>query len=318
MIIGVVIPCFRVKKHIEAIILELINRNDVQHVIIVDDLCPEKTGRFILDKFLNAKIHVVFNNENLGVGGATIKGYQVAKGLGCEIIVKMDGDGQMDPNDLPKLIRPIKEMRADYTKGNRFFSLNMLEKMPTIRLIGNSGLSIINKISSGYWNIMDPTNGYTAIHSKLLQLIPLNKINERYFFESDMLFRLGSVRAVVRDVPIQARYEDEVSNLNISKTLLIFPMLYFQCFYKRILYLYIVRDINIGTLHLIIGLPFIFFGLVFGLVEWINLAAYGLKASSGTVMMAALPLIIGVQLILAFAHYDVSNVPRDVLYPTLP
>src|SRR5690606_23713788 len=128
---------------------------------------------------------------------------------GADVVVKMDGDGQMDPVYLDNLIAPILAGQADYTKGNRFFDLETLRSMPTIRIFGNAILSFMNKLSTGYWDIFDPTNGYTAIHRSLISVIPWNKVSDRYFFESDLLFRLNTFRAVVKDVPMVAQYGDE-------------------------------------------------------------------------------------------------------------
>ena len=207
---------------------------------------------------------------------------------------------------------------ADYTTGNRFFSTKALMRMPRIRVFGNAGLSLMSKMSSGYWNVVDPTNGYTAIHSRILDLIPFEKISKRYFFESDLLFRLGLVRAVVRDVPIQSRYGDEESNLNIWKTLASFPLLHLRCFIKRILYLYFVREFNAGSLQLVLALLLMLGGASLGGWEWIHHARQDTIASSGTVMLSALPVILGFQLLLAFLMFDLNSVPKDPVHPLLP
>ena len=144
-------------------------------------------------------------------------GYRVALDDGMDIMVKIDGDGQMAPELLPDFVAPILAGEADYTKGNRFFDLEQVSQMPTVRLLGNAVLSFFNKISSGYWNLFDPTNGYTAIHRDVAACLPFGRISRRYFFESDMLFRLNTLRAVVVDIPMHASYGDEVSNLRISK-----------------------------------------------------------------------------------------------------
>lgn len=319
MKVGVVIPCYRVSKHIHQVIDALLLRRDVYRIVVVDDLCPEHTGKIAQEHYKQAgeKLKLVFNQANLGVGGATLIGYLTAVQMGCEILVKMDGDGQMDPDALHRLVRPILEGRADYTKGNRFFSPEMLRQMPWIRLFGNAVLSFFNKASSGYWDIMDSTNGYTAIHANVFRRLPANKINSRYFFESDMLFRLGTMRAMVKDIPIPARYGDEQSNMSIGKIALSFPLLHLRCLVKRIGYLYFLRDLNPGSLQLSLTVPLMAFGILFGGYEWIEHAGRGIEASSGTVMLAALPLIIGFQLFLGFLLFDVGNVPKEPIYPLL-
>src|SRR5690606_26049650 len=112
-------------------------------------------------------------------------GYLAATTAGADVIVKMDGDGQMDAAALPQLIGPILRGQADYTKGNRFYDLGQIGRMPRMRILGNAVLSFMTKISSGYWDLFDPTNGYTAIHARVLAKLPLRKISQRYFFETD-------------------------------------------------------------------------------------------------------------------------------------
>lgn len=316
MTIAVIIPCFRVRNHILAVIDGV--RDAVDAIYVVDDCCPEGTGDFVTEHRPDPKVHVVRHAVNQGVGGATLSGYLAAAKDGHSILVKMDGDDQMDPAYLAALVKPIASGLADYTKGNRFFSLEYLSQMPKLRLLGNSGLSLVNKISSGYWDLMDPTNGYTALHAKLLPLLQVKKISPRYFFESDMLFRLGTINAVVMDIPIPARYGSEESNLDIGRVLLTFPKLYFVRFLKRIIYKYYLRDLNAGSIELLVGLLLVIFGTVFGVSGWIAAAEEQRAASSGTVMLAALPIIMGFQLLLSFLSFDVGNVPRSALHTRMP
>jgi len=227
-----------------------------------------------------------------------------------DIVVKIDGDGQMDPALISKFIKPVINGDADYTKGNRFWKIESLLQMPFIRKAGNALLSFINKISSGYWNIMDPTNGFTAIHRSALEALPLEKINRGYFFESDMLFRLGTIRAVVRDVPMDSVYGDEKSHLNITKVLFQFSPRYLACYVKRVFYTYFLRDFNIASVELVLGLALVIFGALFGASAWIESSATGELTSTGTVMIAVLPLIIGIQLLLNSLNYDISNIPE--------
>jgi hypothetical protein len=256
---------------------------------------------------------VIFNEKNLGVGGAVKEGYKMGLKEGCDILVKVDGDDQMDPRLIKYLVQPILKGEADYVKGNRFYKLEDLKSMPKIRLIGNSVLSFINKAVNGYWNIMDPTNGFTAIHKHSLSQLPLNKIENRYFFESDMLFRLGLIRAVVVDFPIVAVYKDEKSNLRIGKILFEFPPKYLKRFIKRIFYNYILREFNVGSLQLLMGSLLIGFSFIFGVIKWVASIQHGIPASPGTVMVAALPFFLGFQLLLSALYFDISNLPKKPL-----
>jgi glycosyltransferase involved in cell wall biosynthesis len=240
-------------------------------------------------------------------------GYRAALAAGADVVVKVDGDGQMDPTEIPRLVRPILAGRADYTKGNRFFNPEDLRRMPRTRLIGNALLSFASKASSGYYQVFDPTNGYTAIGAAALRLLPLDKIADRYFFESDLLFRLGTIRAVVQDIPMTARYEDEVSSLRIRRILGPFAWGHLKGFVKRVIYSYYVRSFSVASIELFLALPLIVFGIVYGATAWINGSAPGVPATSGQVMIAALPLIVGVQLLLAFLQYDVASTPTQPL-----
>jgi dolichol-phosphate mannosyltransferase len=306
--IAVVIPAYRVKKHILSVIGQI--GTEVDRIYVIDDKCPEETGKFVQANCADTRVVVQFNEANLGVGGAVMAGYRCALKDGVDIVIKIDGDEQMDPSLVPRVIQPITDGRADYTKGNRFFNLAQIRKMPALRLFGNAVLSFLNKLSSGYWDIFDPTNGYTAIHTDILRELPLEKISNRYFFESDMLFRLNLQKAVVVDIPMDAKYGDEVSNLKISRVAGEFLLKHFRNFGKRIFYNYYLRDMSLASLELPIGLALFVFGAVFGVTQWIASASNHVATPAGTVMLSALPTLMGLQLILAFLAFDIGSVPR--------
>lgn len=306
--VAVVIPCYRVKRHIGDVLAGLEGR--VAHVYVVDDKCPEETGRHVEAHHARPWLTVLHHEVNQGVGGAVMTGYARALEDGHDVVVKMDGDNQMDPAYLPALVAPLLAGEADYTKGNRFFDIYSLRAMPRVRLIGNSGLSFINKVSTGYWDIMDPTNGYTAIHRSALTRLPLHRIERRYFFESDMLFRLATIRAVVWDVPMRTIYGDETSNLSVRNALLTFPGRFATRMLKRFVYMYLIRDFNVGSVETLFGAALLLFGTVFGAWAWIAGAIAGKVATTGTVMIAMLPIVIGVQLLLAALSFDINNIPR--------
>jgi len=306
--LAVVIPCFRVKKHVLPVIAAI--GPEVRFIFVVDDACPQGTGKFVEAECLDDRVRVVYHEVNRGVGGATLTGYRHALREGADIIIKLDGDGQMDPALIPKLVRPIVDGEADYTKGNRFYSLEDFQQMPLVRVIGNSILSFLSKFSSGYWTIFDPTNGFTAIHGAVAAKLPLDKIDKRYFFESDMLFRLNILRAVVLDIPMKARYADEVSNLRIAKIIPEFLKKHAINSVKRLFYNYYLRDFNVASIEILLGVCALLFGVMFGARMWYVSIATGIPASSGTVMLAALPTLIGIQLVLAFLSYDVGTIPR--------
>jgi glycosyltransferase involved in cell wall biosynthesis len=288
--IAVVIPSYKVTRHILGVIAGI--GPEVVRIYVVDDKCPDGSGAFVREHCRDPRVVVLDHAENQGVGGAVMTGYRAAIADGARVMVKIDGDGQMDGSLIPSFVAPLLAGEADYTKGNRFFNLERIGSMPPMRLFGNAVLSLMTKLSSGYWDLFDPTNGYTAIHADAARFLPFDKISKRYFFESDMLFRLNILGAVVADVPMDAVYGDEESNLKISKIVTEFLTKHIRNFGKRIFYNYYLRNMS----------------------HWIGSAHSGISTPAGTVMVAALPVIMGVQLILAFLAYDIASVPRRPLH----
>jgi len=310
--IAVVIPSYRVSKHIQGVISAI--GSEVWRIYVVDDECPDNSGNFVSENCKDPRVFVLRHEINKGVGGAVMTGYRAAIADGAEVIVKVDGDGQMDPSLIPAFVAPIVAGEADYTKGNRFFDLEEIRSMPKVRLFGNAVLSFMTKLSSGYWDLFDPTNGYTAIHADVARHLPFEKISTRYFFETDILFRLNTLRAVVVDVPMDAQYGDEVSNLKISKIIGEFLVKHVRNFTKRIFYNYYLRDMSLASIELPLGMLLFTSGCVFGVYHWVNSLHEGVSTPAGTVMLAALPILMGSQLVLAFLGYDIANVPRRPLH----
>jgi len=161
--VAAILPCYKTSAHI----LPLLEKfgEEVDHIIVIDDACPEETGKLVKAKCKDRRVTVLVHEENRGVGAAVKTGYAEAMKLGCDILVKVDGDGQMDPAHIGELIKPIQRGEADYTKGNRFYQPEGLETMPPKRLFANALHSFLSKLSTGYWQIFDPANGFTAIHA---------------------------------------------------------------------------------------------------------------------------------------------------------
>lgn len=310
--IAVIIPCYKVKNYILPLIENI--GTEVWRIYIIDDACPEATGTYVDQSCDDPRLVVIKNPVNLGVGGAVMRGYRAAVNDGALILVKVDGDGQMDPKLITDFVSPIIVGEADYTKGNRFYDLEKVRSMPTIRLIGNAALSLMTKLSSGYWNLFDPTNGYTAIHADIVRRLPLDKISQRYFFETDILFRLNTLRAVVVDIPMEAKYEGACSSLRIPKIIGEFMVKHASNLIKRLFYNYYLRDMSLASIELPIGMALFFFGVIFGSYHWLQSLEHGLQTPAGTVMVAALPIILGIQIILAFVGYDISTVPTRVIH----
>ncbi|MBC8268801.1 MAG: glycosyltransferase family 2 protein [Rhodospirillaceae bacterium] len=314
--IAVVIPCFRETKRILDVIKSI--GEEVSRIIVIDDACPDNTGEHVKKQCMDKRVEVLIHDTNTGVGGATMSGYKRAIEAGAEIIVKVDGDGQMDPSLIPDLVAPLLEGVADYAKGNRFYNLDGLADMPRVRIFGNLVLSFASKISSGYWNIFDPTNGFTAIHIDAARRLPFEKIDNGFFFESDMLFRLNMMRGVVVDIPMPARYGDEESSLKIHNIIVSFAARHYVNAAKRIFYNYFIRDFGVASIELVLGKLLLLFGVVYGIYSWSESAKTGIPATAGTVILAALPIILGSQMLMAFLNFDTKNVPTKPLNHRAP
>jgi glycosyltransferase involved in cell wall biosynthesis len=314
--IAVVIPCYRVKRHILDVLARI--GPEVHLIFVVDDACPEHSGAWVQQECKDARVRVLQHSVNQGVGAAVMTGYTAALQANAHVLVKIDGDGQMDPALIPLFIAPILKGQADYTKGNRFYDLRHIGQMPLVRLAGNAALSFMAKLSTGYWNLFDTTNGYTALHAKLAKRIAFDKVSQRYFFETDILFRLNIVRAVVVDIPMDASYGSEVSGLKVGQIIGEFFTKHIRNFSKRIFYNYFLRDMTVASLELLCGIGFLVFGTVFGAVHWAHSLSSGIPTPLGTIMLAALPTMLGLQMLLAFVAFDVANVPRRPVHIDLP
>lgn len=313
--IAVVIPCFRVATQV----LEVIDRigPEVGWIIAVDDACPEHSGDAIERNCHDPRVRVLRHDKNRGVGGAVMTGYSAAQALPAEAIVKLDGDGQMDPALIPTLCEPLLRGRADYVKGNRFYRVSHVAGMPAARLLGNAVLSFFTKLSSGYWQLFDPTNGFTAIHRALLPELDFGKIAKRYFFESDLLYHLNQLGAVVMEMPMVASYGDEPTSLRPLRMIGPFLAGNVHNGIQRIFYSYFLRGFSVASLQLLIGIMLFVFGIVFGGWHWWQSRMEGVPATAGTVMLAALPLILGVQFLLSWLGFDIASEPRHPVHRLL-
>lgn len=309
--IAVVIPAFRVGRRPLELIAAL--PPAVGWIFVVDDACPIASGDVVRSCCQDPRVQVISHRHNQGVGGAMVTGYQAALRTPAEVVVKLDGDGQMDPALVERLAAPVLSRRADYNKGNRFFKVADVRRMPRLRLLGNAWLSFLSKLSTGYWQLFDPTNGFTAIHRDALEQLPLDFLARRYFFESDLLFRLGQIRAVVHEMPMPAVYGDEPSSLRPLAQIWPFLRGNLRNLGRRIVYDYFLRGFSVASVQLVLGALLIAFGAGFGGWEWIDHASRGVTASAGTVMLAALPVLVGMQCLLAWLAYDMAPAQRQAL-----
>lgn len=309
MKIVVVVPAYKASAHI----LEVLSNigSEIWKIIVVDDGCPENSGNLVLRNVSDNRVEVLFHERNLGVGAAMISGYRRAMVSGADVAVKLDGDGQMNPTLISSLVAPIYSGAADYTKGNRFCNFESISQMPKNRIFGNLALSFVSKLSTGYWRIFDSNNGFTAIKIEFLKQIQLEKIDEGYFFESDMLFRLGLVNARVVDVPMSSRYGTEVSGIQIHKILVDFPRKHLRNFFKRILYSYFLHDFNLASLQLFFGTLLICFSSILGILNWHVGSIHEQPIPVSTMILLSLTILSGLQFLLAFFSFDMQERSRN-------
>jgi dolichol-phosphate mannosyltransferase len=305
--VAVVIPCYRVAHELPRVLQGI--PAGVERIIVVDDASPDDLHR-VLTQQNDPRLVTLRHESNQGVGGATVTGMRYALRDGAQVVVKCDGDGQMDPQLIPALIRPISLGVADHAKGSRYHHRRALHSMPRWRLLGNLGLTFLMKLSSGYWNLLDPVNGFFATRADVLERLPLSQLSRRYFFESDLLIRLNVMEARVADIPQPARYGSEVSSLSVSRALFEFPPKLLAGLVRRVYHRYLVRDVSPVAVLGIAGLILAGVGFMFGMFHWLRNGAAGVSTPLGTIILAAIPQAMGLQLLLEAIVLDVANTPR--------
>ena len=308
--VAAVVPAYNVAKEIGGVLRSLPAL--FTSIVVVDDASSDDTGS-IIDHYasLDPRIVAVHHERNGGVGAAMVSGFRKAIDGGADVIVKVDGDGQMPLWLVPQLIEPLVSGEADYTKGNRFRDFETLRQMPVMRRIGNVALSFLAKAATGYWNLFDPTNGFVAVRADVLSQVRLQKIDHTYFFETSMLSHLYVLGAVVKEVPMPARYAGEPSSLSIPRVMRQFPLRLVASLVRRIVLKNFVYDFNLESLNLACGLPLLLGGIIYGGMKWIWYAQHQLAAPTGTVVLPAMAITLGTQLLLSAAHLDLSAVPRE-------
>lgn len=314
--LALVIPAYRVADKILDVIIGI--GPLPSRIYVVDDGCPDGSGELVKVKCQDPRVRVLWHSSNAGVGAAVLTGFRVALEDGAEVIVKLDGDGQMDPALLPSLIASIVSGQADYVKGNRFHALQGLGVMPPLRLFGNSVLSLLAKASTGYWQLLDPTNGYIAIDGRVAALLIDRPLSRRYFFETDLLFHLYLLGAVVKEMPHRPRYGGERSNLRPLELIVPFFFMHLSNTCKRIFFTYYLRSFYPASIELIVGIILTLVSSVFVSINWIASIDSGIPRTSGTVILASTMLIIASQCLLAFLNFDVGNSPKTPLASLLP
>lgn len=309
--ICVIIPAYRVRAHVLSVIERV--PAGVECIIVVDDACPDASGAFVEAESDDPRLVVIRHEDNQGVGGAVLTGFEEGIKRGADILIKIDGDGQMDPALSPNFAEPIINGEADYVKGNRFFYLDSANSMPLTRRIGNLGLTFISRFATGYYSISDPTNGYVAISAPLAANLPTEKLSRRYFFETDILFRINTLGASVMEIPHAAYYGDEQSNLKVTEELFNFFKRNIATYFKRLFYQYILRDFNAGSLLLFFGLIFGGFGLVGALSAWVESSVTGVPRSGGALALLEVMIILSAIFLVGFLNYDIGREPKRAI-----
>lgn len=302
-----VIPCYKTVDLAPLIVKSCLKY--VDKVICVDDACPFETGKNIQNLIQDKNLIILFHKNNLGVGGAVKTGFRYALEDGAEIIIKVDSDGQMPPELIPKLVKPIQDGSAEFTKGNRFRTIEVVKKMPKVRLMGNIGLSFLSKLSTGYWELFDPTNGFLAIHKDVLNKIYLDKLDNKYFFETDLLFRCSLLNVVIGEVTMTALYENNHSSLRPFKEIFNFFVRHLVVFTKRIAYQYFLLDFNPGSISIVICFLFGIVSLILGFFSLLNGHITNQETDFGIQILFLVLTIISSQFFINFVYYDSSQMP---------
>ena len=308
--VAAVIPAYNVSQELGGVLRQM--PPIVKTIVVVNDASKDDTGG-VADRYaqLDPRLIVVHHDANRGVGGAMITGFQKALEAGADVVVKIDGDGQMPLWFVPQLIQPLVDGTADYTKGNRFRDFEALRSMPTVRRLGNVILSFLAKAATGYWHCFDPTNGFVAIRADVLSQLPLRKIDPTYFFETSMLGHLYVLGAVVKEVPMPARYAGETSSLSIGRVVRQFPRKLLGTLLRRITLKNFVYDFTVESFQIACGLPLLLAGLIYGGYHWWWYASRQLAAPTGTVVLSAMMIMIGVQLLISAVNLDLQAIPRE-------
>ena len=300
----VILPAYNEGRHLETVVGRI--PAWVDSIIVVDDASSDDTLA-IGENLLDRRVRVLHHEVNQGVGGAMVTGFKAALEGGCDVVIKVDADDQMDATELPALVGPIELGLAEYVKGNRFRSAGRPVSMPGSRWIGNVALSFLTKVASGYWHVFDPQCGFIAITAPTLRRLNLDGIARDYFFENDMLIRLNLLDARVVDVGTTALYGDEVSYVSIGRVGRTFPLRLARGFLWRFVRRHLMNDFGLIAFLVIMGGGFASFGFVFGAFHWIQSVLTGIPATTGTVMVAVVPLILGTQMLLQALSLEVQG-----------
>jgi glycosyltransferase involved in cell wall biosynthesis len=309
--IALVIPAYQAQAAISSVLA--IIPAYVDWIIVVDDASKDETAA-VVKRHADQRIILLSHDRNCGVGGAMITGFKKALDLKADFIAKIDADGQMDPSCLDRFAQVCLLHNCDYVKANRFGHLDALPVMPKLRLYGSIILSFLTKLTSGYWNVFDPQNGYIMITRKMLRRLDLERIDQGYFFENSMLILLNIMRARIGEIYLPACYGTEVSSMKLSNILRTFPGKLCAGFIYRVYQKYFFRSLSPFFLLLNLGLVCCLWGALWGGWAWYKSSVTGIPATTGTVVLALLPLILGWSALLQAFVLDVQDAGPCLLF----
>jgi len=306
--IGVVVPAHNEEDFLGGVLRSMPSYVDA--VFVVDDGSTDGTGRVLEEcRSKDPRIKPVVHKENHGVGASIGDGYRQALEGGMDVIAVMAGDGQMDPGQLPSLLDPVVNGEADYAKGNRLPRRELRRSMPKRRLLGNAMLSLLTKIASGYWNVLDPQNGYTAASREVLEKLDLEGIYPGYGCPNDILIKLNVYNFRVRDVWMPAVYGNEVSGIRMRSYVPKVSRLLVKGFFWRLWEKYVITDFHPLIFFYFLGMVLLPIGLVIGLMVAYYRFMFGTITLS-TVILAALLIISGMQSLFFAMLFDMQSSAR--------
>lgn len=299
-------PAYNEAPHVGAVVTTM--PEYVDGIVVVDDCSSDGTSEAALAPN-DPRVTLIRHDPNQGLGASLIDAHKKALELGGDIMVVMAGDGQMDPDYLPDLLRPILEEGYDFTKGNRFFDAGSWEGMPRHRIFGNIVLTFLTKLATGYWDMFDPQNGYTAITRHASERVDWDRVARDYSFENDVLARLGVLRARVKDVDIPAVYGEEISDISLPKVIPSLLRTLRRAFWRRFWLLYVVRSFSPVALFALSSSALLVWTLLLG--GWVVAQRVaGVSPTTATVMLVVLPFLMGFEMMLAAFVLDIMNTPK--------
>jgi glycosyltransferase involved in cell wall biosynthesis len=279
----------------------------VDEVIVVDDFSRDRTAEIVRQHMkVDARVTLESHAVNRGVGAAIATGYRVSLERNNDVTVVMAGDAQMDPDDLPAIVRPVAEEGVDYAKGNRLFYGRAWHIIPRYRYIGNAILSLLTKIASGYWHIADSQCGYTALSKEALSTLDLATIYPRYGVPNDILVKLNIDNRSVRDVPIRPVYNiGEVSEIRVQRVIFTISRLLLHRFFDRLVGKYVIRDFHPLIFFYILGLIAFPAGAIGGAYMFLYRLFSGPVSATSALFIVFL-IISGLQFLLFAMWFDME------------